>query len=188
MKKLIVMLAAAMAFGAQAATVDWATGVFDGPNGSSSNTGSKYSGVYLATISVYSDAAGEKLLNSASTEAVNKRGSMVGTVDLTEPASGKTSTFYTQLVIKDIATGKELESTMGSFTWTGGDLTAPSLTFYGANAGGFASGGAPSASSAGWATPGGGGGGGESGGVPEPTSGLLLLVGAGMLALRRKQK
>ena len=30
------------------------------------------------------------------------------------------------------------------------------------------------------------GGGGEN--VPEPTSGLLLLVGAGMLALRRKQK
>ena len=30
-----------------------------------------------------------------------------------------------------------------------------------------------------------GGGGGD---IPEPTSGLLLLVGAGMLALRRKQK
>ena len=28
----------------------------------------------------------------------------------------------------------------------------------------------------------------SSGGIPEPTSGLLLLVGAGMLALRRKQK
>ncbi len=27
-----------------------------------------------------------------------------------------------------------------------------------------------------------------SGDIPEPTSGLLLLVGAGMLALRRKQK
>ena len=27
-----------------------------------------------------------------------------------------------------------------------------------------------------------------AGNVPEPTSGLLLLVGAGMLALRRKQK
>jgi hypothetical protein len=26
------------------------------------------------------------------------------------------------------------------------------------------------------------------GAIPEPTSGLLLLVGAGMLALRRKQK
>lgn len=32
------------------------------------------------------------------------------------------------------------------------------------------------------------GGGGEGGGVPEPTSGLLLLVGGAMLALRRKQK
>ena len=30
--------------------------------------------------------------------------------------------------------------------------------------------------------------GGSSGDIPEPTSGLLLLVGAGMLALRRKQK
>ena len=29
---------------------------------------------------------------------------------------------------------------------------------------------------------------GKGSGVPEPTSGLLLLVGAGMLALRRKQK
>lgn len=29
---------------------------------------------------------------------------------------------------------------------------------------------------------------GQAGAVPEPTSGLLLLVGAGMLALRRKQK
>ena len=41
---------------------------------------------------------------------------------------------------------------------------------------------ATSAASA-WTNAGGGGG-----GVPEPTSGLLLLVGAGMLALRRKQK
>ena len=30
--------------------------------------------------------------------------------------------------------------------------------------------------------------GGSQGDIPEPTSGLLLLVGAGMLALRRKQK
>ena len=30
--------------------------------------------------------------------------------------------------------------------------------------------------------------GGSTPDVPEPTSGLLLLVGAGMLALRRKQK
>ena len=30
--------------------------------------------------------------------------------------------------------------------------------------------------------------GGDAPGVPEPTSGLLLLVGGAMLALRRKQK
>ena len=42
---------------------------------------------------------------------------------------------------------------------------------------------ASSAASA-WSNVGGGG----SGGVPEPTSGLLLLVGGAVLALRRKQK
>ncbi len=196
MKKLIVMFAAAaMAFGAQAAAVDWSTGVFNGPDGSSSKTGSKYSGVYLATITVYSDAAGETELGTASSDSVKKTGVINSTVDVTEPASGTTSTYYTKLVIKDIATGKELESTMGSFTWTGGALTAPSLTFYGPDAGGFASGGAPSASAAGWATPGGGGtpdpgptpGPGPDP-LPEPTSGLLLLIGGAMLALRRKQK
>ena len=36
-----------------------------------------------------------------------------------------------------------------------------------------------------WGPKSGSGGGGD---IPEPTSGLLLLVGAGMLALRRKQK
>ena len=39
-----------------------------------------------------------------------------------------------------------------------------------------------------YASFGGGSGGGGGGDVPEPTSGLLLLVGAGMLALRRRQK
>ena len=33
----------------------------------------------------------------------------------------------------------------------------------------------------------GSGGGGESGGTPEPTSGMLLLVGSAMLALRRRR-
>ena len=38
-----------------------------------------------------------------------------------------------------------------------------------------------------WQTMTAGGGGGGSGGVPEPTSGLLLLLGVAGLALRRKQ-
>ncbi len=101
---------------------------------------------------------------------------MVGSVDLTEPAAGVTKTYYANLVITDIASGKQLESSMGSFTWTGGDLAAPEVVFYGEGASGWATGGAPSASPAGWVA------------APEPTSGLLLLIGAGMLALRRKQK
>ena len=186
MKKLMcVFAAAAMVVGAQAATVEWSSGVFNGPDGSSSKTGSAYSDVYTAVFSIYADAAGETLLKSDTTSDVNKKGLMKGPADITDPAADVTQTYYTKLVITDKASGKELESTMGSFTYTGGALTAPSLTFYGDNAGGFADGGAPSASSAGWATPGGGGG---SGGVPEPTSGLLLLVGGAMLALRRKQK
>lgn len=176
MKKLIVTIAAVvMALGVHAAAMDWSTGVFNGPDGNSSNTGSKYSGVYQATIYVFSDAACETQLGTASSDAVTKKGMINSTVDVAEPASGVTSTYYTKLVITEIATGKALESTVGSFTWTGGDLTAPSLTFYGADAGGFATGGAPSASTAGWQT------------VPEPTSALLLLIGAGLVGLRRKR-
>ncbi len=42
--------------------------------------------------------------------------------------------------------------------------------------------------SAGWYSTASSSGGGESDNIPEPTSGLLLLVGMGALALRRKQK
>ena len=184
MKKLMCVFAAAvMAVGVQAASVEWSSGVFNGPDGSSSKTGSAYSDVYTAVFSIYADAAGETLLASDSTSDVNKKGLMKGSADIAEPAAGVTQTYYTKLVITDTASGKALESTMGSFTYTGGDLAAPALIFYGDNASGFATGGAPTASPAGWAT--GSGGGGD---IPEPTSGLLLLVGGAMLALRRKQK
>ena len=177
MKKLMcVFAAAAMAVCVHGAEVLWSSGVFDGPGGTSSKTGSAYSDVYTAVFSVYSDADGKTLLTSETTSDVNKKGLMKGSVDVADPEAGVTQTYYTKLVITDKASGKALESTMGTFTYTGGDLAAPSLTFYGDNASGFATGGAPSASPAGWAA------------APEPTSGLLLLVGAGMLALRRKQK
>ena len=169
------MATVAMALGVHAAAMDWSTGVFSGPNGSSSKTGTAYTGVYSAAISVYSDANCETLLGSATSDSVSKKGIIKSTVDVAEPANGTTATYYTKLVITDGASGKALESTVGSFTWTGGDLTSPSLIFYGDSASGFATGGAPSASAAGWQT------------VPEPTSALLLLIGAGLVGLRRKR-
>ena len=175
MKKLMLAFAVAvMAIGAQAASVAWSTGVFDTPDGGSSKTGSKYSDVYRAVCSIYSDSAGNNLLGSSETTATKKSGVMTGTIDLDKPAAGTESTYYTKLVITEIATGKTLQSEMGSFTWNGDSLSDPSLEFYGATASGFA-GTPPAPVGGGWS------------GVPEPTSGILMLVGLGVLALRRRR-
>ncbi len=179
MKRIMFsIITALLAIGVQAASMNWSSGVFSGADGSSSRTGVKYSGVYTAVISIFADEGGTTLLGTDSSDAVSKNGLIKGTVDIEEPASGVTKTFYAKLVITD-KDGKTLESTMGSFTWTGGDLASPSLTFYGDNASGFVT--QPTASASGWS-------GGSSGDVPEPTSGILFLVGGAMLALRRKQK
>ena len=178
MKKLMLAFAvASLAIGAQAATVDWSSGVFTGPGGASSKTGSAYSDVYTAVFSVYDKD--NTLLASDTTTDVNKKGLMKGTVDITKPGAGKTETFYTQLVITDKATGKVLDSGMGSFTWSGDALDDPAVTFFGENVVGFdtlpPNAGATSGGSWGAA------------GAPEPTSGILMLVGLGALALRRRK-
>ena len=183
MKKLMLAFAvAAMAIGAQAATVDWSSGVFNGPGGDSSKTGTAYSDVYSAVFSVYSDAAGNNLLASDTTTDVNKKGLMKGTVDLTKPGAGTTQTDYTKLVITEIATGKVLDSGTGTFTWSGDALDDPAVTFFGENVVGFdtlpPNAGATAAGS--W-------GGGGTPAIPEPTSGILMLVGLGALALRRRK-
>ena len=180
MKKLMLVFAAvAIATSMQAADVLWSSGVFTGPGGASSKTGSAYSDVYSAVFSVYSDSAGANLITSETTTDVTKKGLMKGSVDISKPNPGQTVTYYTQLVITDKATGKVLDSGMGSFTWSGDALSDPSVEFFGSGAGGFdtlpPNAGNTAAGSWGAA------------GAPEPTSGILMLVGLGALALRRRK-
>ena len=181
MKKLMIMLGVvACAIGVQAAAVTWSTGKFQLPNADGSGfSGSTLSaatdGAYLATIYFFTDSACQNAVEG-----------VTGNTDTTSTKTGKAfngttsdsftvgETYYTYLSLIDNSTKAELKSSVVSFTvdplqnpdvnfWTG---TGFNETFSGTT-GAFPSGG--------WTA------------APEPTSGLLLLLGVAGLALKRKR-
>ena len=186
MKKLMFILAAvAMAASVQAASVSWTcTNVYAG------NDSDKVSGVaYFLTTDMlaYSDAQalagkGKTAITTALGSAYSFNGS-AGTFSVSSPgvanatlglSDGADYTAY--LMIFDSATITDeskfyLTATKGLTTYTGADDTTSVKWQSQATA---------SKQASGWAS--------ATGGVPEPTSGLLLLIGGAMLALRRKQK
>ena len=184
MKKLMIAAAivCAAAF-AQAAAVTWSTGKFQtagtGGNGWSGSTISAAiteSDGWLAEIFFFSDAGCTKAvadLTGTTDNTASKTGKAFnGTTNDKFDANG---TYYTYLTLKDNA-GNTLTSEVMSFTvdplqnpdvnfWSGDGFNEAKLhTTYG------------DYPATGWTAA-----------APEPTSGLLLLIGMAGLALRRRR-
>ena len=182
MKKLMMLAGAMVAsLTVSAASVTWGSGTITLQGGAQAGKGdvtaylfeltkAEYDALSVDQVySTYKDSLGTANATKSSTAkgAANVRGS-------DKYAQGDTAYAAILYVSSD---GSYAIGNLASYKFASSmDAEVSNLSIY---IGGDTANGAAS-----WASTSGGG----SGGVPEPTSGLLLLVGAGMLALRRKQK
>lgn len=192
MKKLVVVAFAALAVvSAKAASVDWSY-VINGQAGGSATEFTGYS-VYLVDKSYYDSLGSEvtkdsitadgKYLMKKDIQQTGKSGKGANTKyvfsaqgNITDDALVEGTTYNYYLVLVN---GDEYQSTPYSYAARdpAGTPAASSYTTEIAST---------SISTTPFYTGGGSGGGTDP--LPEPTSGLLLLVGGAVLALRRKQK
>ena len=181
MKKIMFVLALLAAVAVQAASITW--GVSN--NAFSLASGSSYSSKNNITVYLIDAAYSESIVEaigagtfSTSTAGVldsattsNTKGAVAShEVNSSALTAGQAYDFAALIV--DVIDGKPsyiMSAAQGLQAYTAGVDEAATATF-GSTA--FASG-------TGWT---------EASGTPEPTSGLLLLLGGAMLALRRKQK
>ena len=182
MKKIIVgVVAMAAAVAAQAASVSWTcTNVYKDADNKSSGI------AYLVTTDQCADfsalagkGAADMLaaLGSSYSWTPTTAGTYSASAENAALGMSDSSSYQAYIVVFDTATVTDdskfyVTTTKAVETYTG-DNTAKVA---------FGSQATPSKASGAWASVGGGG---EQ--VPEPTSGLLLLVGLAGLALRRKQ-
>jgi len=165
MKKLMIAaVAVAMAAVAQAAAVTWNSGTasagFTDPDGNKITTVMGYT----LTVSFFSDSAGTIKVTEGSTSTANgMTGAMTAT---TADLFSASTTYYAQAVITDGS--YENKTDVLAFTTPG--TGNANINF--ANGNGFATSGMKWN---GWTA------------VPEPTSGLLMLLGVAGLALRRRR-
>ena len=167
MKKLMIAaVAVAMAAVAQAAAVTWNSGGL--ANGFANPDGNKITTAmgYTLTVAFFSDAAGNTKVTESSTSTANAMtGNMTATTANLFSAS---TTYYAQAIITDGV--NENKTDILAFTTPGtGDTT---INF---------------ALGSGFATSGNKWNGWTSAAAPEPTSGLLVLLGVAGLALKRKR-
>jgi len=179
MKKLMMLLAAVCVAGiVQGAYVNWTYGKDTSKNGwTVYSFDSANQATVLAALAAY-DADAQTTLDSLvlGSKDVTKGNAKATGVDV-----GSATSLMLLAVNGAFADGVSFEYDtldISGYTYGGADpapATTPTLSSFSNSGTVVAAGGS-----------GGGGGGGGDG--PEPTSGLLLLVGAGILGLRRKQK
>ncbi len=171
MKKLMFMFAAlTLACGVQAASVSWQV---SGASAYKGETVYAITGLTSAQVIAYFSSTTASDWSKGVEGAVSASISNRGAASSVSENAG--STIVYAIVKTGIAEGNDWlvtgDISTSGFTYTP-PATAPGTLAVAASA--FTNTGKFTAES--------------SGGAPEPTSGLLLLVGAGMLALRRKQK
>ena len=189
MKKVVVFFAAvALAIGAHGAAISWKLGnSVKAPNAdgtiSAVNAGAGTLSLYVWLVdeATYSAATADTILkeysgklDTADASIKNRSGSLGGTARTDGLAFSTTeSTTYYGIVLSEYKSGDVAQYAANKATaiigTTGTDATVTNLA--------KTWGGVTNGSAVVW-----------SDGGPEPTSGLLLLLGAGLLALRRKQK
>lgn len=173
MKKLVMLFAVlAMAIATQAAAIKWNTGTAaNGFVDSNGNALTAASTGYTIALTLW-DSTGNTILAQEGPTALTfgVTGGASGQMTYTAAAS---TTYYLQAVLT-ADNGATLTSEKASFTTPASGAKILNLTT-GAN---FSSATAKWDPAGSW----------TGGDVPEPTSGLLLLIGGAMLALRRKQK
>ena len=184
-KVMFVVVAVSLAFGAQAAAVNWTASNIYAGDGTSSK-GSGYVG-YLFLVSDYSadqvksainsgkwsDVSGKALAQQYTTTAGKYTGPAASDTTVAETLGGTSQEAYAVIFNAgsvDAATKYYVTGNLGK------TIAATGTTVY-------ALGSQAASQTATWGTVPGG----SQGDIPEPTSGLLLIVGGAMLALRRKR-
>ena len=171
MKKVLIAVAAvALAVSAQAASFKWsATAITPDPDGGAVTSYTAY--LIDASVVSYADAqaaiaagdisfiAGSAILDSANTIAGGSNARINRTGGTTTEGTSYTTYF---VVLNDAANPTQALLAKATATGVGQAMTDTAFTF-------------GSQSGATWTA------------VPEPTSGLLMLVGLGALALRRRR-
>lgn len=192
MKKMFLAIAlTCVAALTQAGSVTWGTVAMFDASGSGSKVGSSAKGyLYLLTAEEYSSldvwaTYGDDVKNNAGSLAFNPDGKKSSTSKVKISTTADANTDYYGALVVTIGTGADMMYYVEKAHVTTGDD--------GNGTAGFGEGTLSTAAAAASAwksatapvTPSGPGG---TDPIPEPTSGLLLMVGGALLALRRKQK